>query len=599
MYKNIYVPVDNSDLSNAAVDLALKVGGMNKSRLTGSHVYAAKLHDKRFKTMESGLPAQFHEESRLERQRKIHDSLITKGLELITDSYLGVMAKSCAKIGLQFEGVSLEGKNWQELVRDIEENNYDLVVMGAHGLGRVPGAILGSVADRVTRRVKRDVLIVKENSEYQSDTIVVCLDGSERSYGALKVALDLANKFNKKVKAVSAFDPYYHYVMFDSLKEVLTEKAKEVFKFEEQEKLHEDIIDSGLAKVYQGNLDIAGRIADDNGHKIETTLLDGKAWQKVLEYVNKDRPWLLILGRTGIHNDDDIDLGSNAENILRMAPCNILLTETKFEPPLEYQADETIMWTKEAKAKMETVPAMAKGVAMKAIQQHAVAEGYTMITAGVVDNAVRKLLPPEAIRVMGINFDDGPQEETMEEYKTFSLSFECPACKYVHHEVRPKVCPVCAKGGETFKIIEASRDDGTGDEGSIAGETFDGRKLNWTAEAHCLLQEIGNEAEKKQIRLKLEKQAHVRHLSVISKEMVLEARGEDSVEPGDNLQWTECALKRLARVPEGFMRDAARKSVEGYAGLKGIKNVDQEVVEAGLVEAREKMQAQMSGHMDR
>jgi nucleotide-binding universal stress UspA family protein len=51
MYKHIYVPVDNSDYSNRAIDLAVELGRALGARLTGSHVYAARLHDYRFKQM--------------------------------------------------------------------------------------------------------------------------------------------------------------------------------------------------------------------------------------------------------------------------------------------------------------------------------------------------------------------------------------------------------------------------------------------------------------------------------------------------------------------------------------------------------------------
>jgi len=37
---------------------------------------------------------------------------------------------------------------------------------------------------------------------------------------------------------------------------VLTEKASKVFRFNEQEQLHEEIIDTGLAKIYQSHLEI-------------------------------------------------------------------------------------------------------------------------------------------------------------------------------------------------------------------------------------------------------------------------------------------------------------------------------------------------------
>ena len=49
MYKSIYVPVDNSDHSNRAVACALGLGKAYSAKLVGCHVYAAKLHDYRFR----------------------------------------------------------------------------------------------------------------------------------------------------------------------------------------------------------------------------------------------------------------------------------------------------------------------------------------------------------------------------------------------------------------------------------------------------------------------------------------------------------------------------------------------------------------------
>ena len=56
MYKTIYVPVDNSDYSNQAVDSAIALGQAFDSQLVGCHVYAAQMHDYRFKQMEYTLP---------------------------------------------------------------------------------------------------------------------------------------------------------------------------------------------------------------------------------------------------------------------------------------------------------------------------------------------------------------------------------------------------------------------------------------------------------------------------------------------------------------------------------------------------------------
>ena len=116
MYQRIYVPVDNSDFSNRAVDAALSLGKAFGAKMTGCHVYAASLHDYRFKQMEYTLPDEYLEETELERQRKIHDSLITMGLRLISDSYLDQMSKKCAGAGLGFTPRMMDGKHHVEIL---------------------------------------------------------------------------------------------------------------------------------------------------------------------------------------------------------------------------------------------------------------------------------------------------------------------------------------------------------------------------------------------------------------------------------------------------------------------------------------------------
>ena len=44
---------------------------------------------------------------------------------------------------------------------------------------------------------------------------------------------------------------------------MLSTKAQKVFRFKEQEKLHEEIIDSGQAKIYTAHLEVAKKIAED------------------------------------------------------------------------------------------------------------------------------------------------------------------------------------------------------------------------------------------------------------------------------------------------------------------------------------------------
>ena len=131
MYKKIYVPVDNSAHSNRAVESSVRLGKAFGSEIVGCHVYAAKMHDYRFKQMEYSLPEEYLEENELERQRKIHDSLITMGLKLISDSYLEGIKVLCEREQLPFEARMIDGKNHTEICRDLRGSDSDLVIIGA------------------------------------------------------------------------------------------------------------------------------------------------------------------------------------------------------------------------------------------------------------------------------------------------------------------------------------------------------------------------------------------------------------------------------------------------------------------------------------
>src|SRR3989454_5122072 len=310
MYKTIYIPVDNSDFSNMAVDLGVTLAKTFGSKIGGTPVYAAKMHDKRFKQMEAGLPEEYHDEKELDRQRQIHDSLIPRGLQITTDSSLDYVDKKCTEANLPLERRSLEGRNWKVLAEDINTNGYELVIMGALGVGAVKDSVIGSNTERVVRRVRTsDILIIKNTQPMNGGKIVVAVDGSHYSFGGLITGVAPGKAVSKTLQAVSAFDPYFHYAAFHSISGVLNEEAGKVFRFKEQEKLHEEIIDSGLAKIYQSHLDISREIAQAEGQDIKTTLLDGKAFEKVIQYVRKENPWLLIVGRIGVHSDDDMDIG--------------------------------------------------------------------------------------------------------------------------------------------------------------------------------------------------------------------------------------------------------------------------------------------------
>lgn len=563
MYKTIYIPVDNSDHSNMAVDLGVKLAKEFGSKIVGSHVYAAKMHDKRFKQMEAGLPEEYHDEKELDRQRQIHDSLITRGLQIITDSYLDYVDKKCSEANLPLERRALEGRNWKVLAEDINTNGYDLTIMGALGVGAVKDSVIGSNTERVLRRVRTsDMLIIKDLQPMNGGKIIVAVDGSPYSFGGLKTGLALGKALNKTVEAISAFDPYFHYAAFHSISGVLNEEAGKVFRFKEQEKLHEEIIDSGLAKIYQSHLDISREVAQDEGTDIRTTLLDGKAFEKLLQYVRKEQPWLLILGRIGVHSDDDMDIGSNTENLLRIAPCNILISNQKFVPPIDVQAEYTIAWTEEALLRMEKVPVFARGVAKTAIHRYAIEKGHTIISNTIVDAAVGDILPKgalDAMKALGGQLDaagidrnkmqadeavasdlmgstlSGMMNQIVEEKPSsdrpaVSAStqayldrmsrnyYVCNGCGYIGKGDAPVKCPICGGAGDGFKIVDKSIFEAAAKtEGALETQmSYDDVPMQWTKDAKEAIRAVPAGFQRRRAKAKIEKSSRKLGMTTIT-----------------------------------------------------------------------------------
>jgi nucleotide-binding universal stress UspA family protein/uncharacterized Zn finger protein (UPF0148 family) len=627
MLKHIYVPVDNSDYSNRAIDLAVEIAGAVGARLTGCHVYAARLHDYRFKQMEYTLPEEYKDEQELERQRKIHDSLIAMGLQLISDSYLDVMARRAQEAGLPFERKMMDGKHYKALIEDCQASDYDLVVMGALGMGAVKDSQLGSVTERFVRKVTTDTLVVRnaDSLKDQQGAIVVGLDGSPQSFHGLRLGIALARALSRPLHAVAVYDPYLHYAMFNGIVGVLNEKASKIFRFKEQEQLHEEIIDTGLAKIYQSHLEIGRKLAAEEGVDLAITLLDGKCFEKILTFARKEQPWLLILGRVGVHSDEhEVDLGSNTENLLRLAPCNVLVTGGRFYPPLDVKAEEIISWTEEAEARMERVPPQVAGVARTALLRYAIEQGHTVITNKVIDEAMAIFMPTRMAEKMQILAEDIAVARLRAEGQMATAI--CSVCGYTVKGPNPVVtCPVCGADPAKFQIVSREVVEAiAGQEGGVAEEeTMPGVTVKWSADARDALREVSDAYLRRRAKARVEKYARSRRIPVITCQLALplieDTVGRDKLGAGwdtllarttfeaaappatgteaGGVTWTEDATARLNRVPAGFMRDMTREEVERVASAKGVLLIDLAVCEEGIGHARETMNEVIAGYV--
>jgi nucleotide-binding universal stress UspA family protein len=100
---------------------------------------------------------------------------------------------------------AVEGRADQVLLAEAESSGATLIALGSHGIRRLVGIALGSVATMVLHSAQCSVLVARERpAEEGPRSIVVGVDGSEESVLAAAVAFRLGKRFGVDVWPIAA-----------------------------------------------------------------------------------------------------------------------------------------------------------------------------------------------------------------------------------------------------------------------------------------------------------------------------------------------------------------------------------------------------------
>lgn len=266
------------------------------------------------------------------------------------------------------------------------------------------------------------------------------------------------------------------------------------------------------------------------------------------------------------------------------------------------------MWTEEASTWIEErVPPLVRGIARTAVHRYAFERGHSVITLGVIEDAVGEILPEGMMRSLGI----AAEKIAIHQKKvTEGTTHICNNCGYAARETHPEVCPVCKASGAQFSTIDQETLDSLAPlEGGLEEETsFDGIKVRWTDEAKKLLRTVESGYERRRAKARMEKLARVQGGGMVTKAVALEITGEQKAitatpeadsrhEAAATMAWTADAEQRLARVPAGFMRDMTRTRIEDLAREKGADEVTLAIAEEAIANARQLMQETIGAYM--
>ena len=103
-----------------------------------------------------------------ERFGKRWDEFNKKGIEAAMEAIRGRIRETSIEVSkeipycpLETENIRVEtGSPVKSIVSMAEDGNYDLVIMGTHGYGKLESSIIGSVANGVISQCSKPVLVV-------------------------------------------------------------------------------------------------------------------------------------------------------------------------------------------------------------------------------------------------------------------------------------------------------------------------------------------------------------------------------------------------------------------------------------------------------
>jgi nucleotide-binding universal stress UspA family protein len=207
--------------------------------------------------------------------------------------------------------VKSTGSPLVEIDRECEEQNASLLVVGARGSGFLRQLVLGSTSERLLRRTKRPVLVVRHRPHEAYRHVLVALDFSPWSAQAIALARRVA--------------PHARLLLFNA------------YQVPFESKLRYAGVDTATIDHYrqQARADALQRVlslAASSGLKPgdwEPCIVEGEASQSLLEQEQERDCDLVVLGKHGRSVTEDMLLGSVSKHVLAEGSTDVLVSTAR------------------------------------------------------------------------------------------------------------------------------------------------------------------------------------------------------------------------------------------------------------------------------
>lgn len=231
----------------------------------------------------------------------------SKAYENIADSILNFAEKMIQDKGFQVGNkIKSFGSAVEGILEQVENAEYDLVLMGSHGKKGLQ-KWLGSVSRQVVSNLTIPVFISKRKTGNKK--ILLTVDGSENSFNAIRNAIKLFNLNGKEIYIVSVKENPELLPIEASLDQNWLDNI------EKQQKIH-------ATKA----INKAKALLENQEIKIQNeSILTGNPAQKIIDFALKEDIDLIIMGARTKDNLSKFLLGSVSKRVVENTTSTVLI----------------------------------------------------------------------------------------------------------------------------------------------------------------------------------------------------------------------------------------------------------------------------------
>jgi nucleotide-binding universal stress UspA family protein len=248
------------------------------------------------------------------------DHLYRTYLDHALGKMLQQLEASMAPEAVTLESEVLFGDPAREILRTAEDKDARLILLASHGTSAEGPWLLGHIAAKILRATKRPIMLIRQRPPEEAlkqrkflGRILVPLDGSEIGEAALGYAVELAKKTSAEMILLEVF-----------------EQVKGVGAAGISYNIPDD---ESVRKSILSYLDhVAGPIKNE-GLKVSTTVLFGKAADNIVDYAEKNGVDLIAVSTHGRSGLGRWVFGNVTDKILHAGDVPVLVAHAAIEWP--------------------------------------------------------------------------------------------------------------------------------------------------------------------------------------------------------------------------------------------------------------------------